>query len=211
MTEQLSTFEYLSRVDVADKIRVKQNLKYLPWSAAWAEVKKYDPCATFRIIPQVIDEGGNTRFWHDDGRSGWVEVGVIIKGQEHFEVLSVMDMRNKAIPADQITAVEANKALKRCMVKAIAMHGLGLYIYSGEEVPEETSKIQELQDDIKEILTKKCALSTKAKDRCAELCKDAERKANPGMDEESITGNYKNIDDSDILEVLKKNLMAVRK
>lgn len=204
-------FESLNNVDLTEKVKSKNNLTYLPWSSAWSEVKRRYPDANFRIIPQVIDEGGNTRPWHDDGKTGWVEVGVTIDGQEIIETLAIMDFKNKSIVADQITSVDANKSIKRCLVKACAMHGLGLYIYEGEELPEEASKTLELQDEIKELISKKCSLSDKAKNKVAELCKAAEKEANPTLDDDVITGNPKNIEDVDILTNLKKQLLAVRK
>lgn len=204
-------FESLNNVDLTEKVKSKNNLTYLPWSSAWSEVKRRYPDANFRIIPQVIDEGGNTRPWHDDGKTGWVEVGVTIDGQEIIETLAIMDFKNKSIAADQITSVDANKSIKRCLVKACAMHGLGLYIYEGEELPEEASKTLELQDEIKELISKKCALSDKAKSKVADLCKAAEKEADPTLDDDAITGNPKNIEDVDILTNLKKQLLAVRK
>ena len=204
-------FESLNNVDLTEKVKSKNNLTYLPWSSAWSEVKRRYPDANFRIIPQVIDEGGNTRPWHDDGKTGWVEVGVTIDGQEIIETLAIMDFKNKSITADQITSVDANKSIKRCLVKACAMHGLGLYIYEGEELPEEASKTLELQDEIKELISKKCALSDKAKSKVADLCKAAEKEAVPTLDDDAITGNPKNIEDVDILTNLKKQLLAVRK
>lgn len=196
---------------MSDKIKTKNNLKYLPWSVAWAEVKKVDPDATFRIIPQVMDDGGNTRFWHDDGKSGWVEVGVTVNGLETIEVLAIMDMRNKAIQADAITAVEANKSLKRCLTKACALHGLGIYIYSGEEIPEEIAKVSELQNDVMALVQKKCSQSDNARKKVAELCKEAEKKDNPQLDDDLITGDPRNIGSVEILEDLKRRIMAVRK
>ena len=211
MTEVKSVFERLNNVDVTSKIKTKNNLRYLPWCSAWAEVKKVDPNASFRIIKQVMDEGGNTRFWHDDGRTGWVEVGVTVNGNEIVEVLAIMDFKNKSMAANDITSVDANKSLKRCLVKAIAMHGLGLYIYEGEEVPEESSKVSELTEEVMNLVNKKCALSDKAKEKVKALCIEAEKKANPHMEEDLITGNPMNIDSSEILEDLKKKLLAVRK
>lgn len=204
-------FESLNNVDLTEKVKSKNNLTYLPWSSAWSEVKRRYPDANFRIIPQVIDEGGNTRPWHDDGKTGWVEVGVTIDGQEIIETLAIMDFKNKSITADQITSVDANKSIKRCLVKACAMHGLGLYIYEGEELPEEASKTLELQEEIKELISKKCALSDKAKSKVADLCKAAEKEADPTLDDDAITGNPKSIEDVDILTNLKKQLLAVRK
>ena len=211
MDENKSVFDILNAVDVSTKIKTKNGLSYLSWASAWAEVKKKYPDAMYKIYPQIIDDGGNTRYWHDDGKTGWVEVGVTVDGQEIVETLAIMDFKNKSIPADQITSVDANKSLKRCLVKACALHGLGLYIYEGEDLPEETSKTIELKEKIKGLATKKVALSDKAKAKVAELCKMAEKQANPNLDDDLITGNYNNIEDVDILSNLEKQLLAVRK
>ncbi len=212
MTENTrSVFDVLNSVDVSEKIKEKGKFSYLPWASAWAEVKKRYPDATYQIYSQVIDDRGNERYWCDDGRTGWVKVGVTINGQEMTEVLAIMDSKNNSIPVDKITSVDANKSLKRCLVKACGLHGLGLYIYNGEDLPEEMSKVMELQDDIKEIATKKCALSDKAKSKVMELCKGAEKQANPNLSDDLIYGNYNNIEDVEILSDLKKQLLAVRK
>lgn len=206
-----AVFNVLHTVDVSEKTKSKGGLTYLSWASAWAEVKKKYPSATYTIYPQIIDEFGNTRFWHDDTKTGWVEVGVTIDGLEIIETLAIMDFKNKSIAADQITSVDANKSLKRCLTKACALHGLGLYIYEGEDLPEETNQVNELQEDIQTLVQKKCALSDKAKEKVAELCKEAEKQANPDMEDELISGNFKNIKDVRILETLKKNLLAIRK
>lgn len=209
--EEIIVFETLNKIDVSNKIKTKNNLKYLSWASAWAEVKKVFPDATYRIIPQIMDERGNTRFWHDDGKTGWVEVAVTINGIELTETLAIMDFKNKSISAEDITSVDANKSMKRCLVKACAMHGLGMYIYEGEDIPEETSKVLDLQNEIKELVTKKCQLSDEAKEQVSTLCKNAEKEADPNVPDDAITGNYKNINDATILENLKKRILAVRK
>lgn len=208
--ENTNVFYVLSKVDVSKKVKSKNNLVYLSWAAAWGEVKKRYPDANFEIIHQQMDDYGNMRFWHDDGRTGWVEVSVIIGGISHTEVLAIMDFKNKSIPADQITSVDANKSMKRCLTKACALHGLGLHVYLGEDVPEEVALVNELQDECSELIKKKCKISDTAKEKVASLCKEAEKKASPGFDDESITGNPKNIDDVEILEDLKRKLRAVR-
>lgn len=205
-----AVFQTLNDVDVSNKIKEKNGLKYLSWASAWAEVKKRFPDAAFRVVPQLVSDG-NTRPWHDDGKSGWVEVGVTINGQEIVETLAIMDFKNKSIPADAITSVDANKSIKRCLVKALAMHGLGLYIYEGEDLPEETSKLIDLQGEIMELIRKKAQLSDNAKQKVGELCKAVDREANPSMGDEEITGNPKNINDTELLEKLKRQLLAVRK
>lgn len=208
MAETKSVFDTLNAINVEDKVKEKNNLTYLPWSSAWAAVKKQYPDASFEIKPQ-IDQLGNSRPWHDDGKTGWVEVTVTIENQPITEVLAIMDFKNKSIPAENITSTDANKSIKRCLVKAIAMHGLGLYIYEGEDVPEETSKAMELRAVIKELVAKKCS-TEKGKAKVAELCKAAEKTANPMISDDDITGNYNSIDDVEVLENLKKQLLAVR-
>lgn len=215
--EYANVFNVLNKIDMSGKVKQKNGLTYLSWASAWAEVKRNYPDATFRIIPQVIDNcggeswGGNTRFWHTDGVSGWVEVGVTICGVELIETLAIMNHKNQAIPAADITSVDANKSIKRCLVKACAMHGLGMYIYEGEDLPDDVSKTIVAKDEIKELISKRASLSDKAKDKVAELCKAAEKSAFPDMDEADITGRYADIEDIDILTDLARKLRAVRK
>ena len=71
-----SIFETLYAIDATDKVKKKQGLSYISWASALAEVKKVYPEMTFRVIPQIMDEFGNERFWHEDGKTGWVEVEV---------------------------------------------------------------------------------------------------------------------------------------
>ena len=208
MAEEKSIFEQLNSIDVSGKVREKNKLTYLPWASAWAEVKKVFPEASFIVKKQVL-ENGVERPWLDDGKTGWVEVSVTIKGQTITEMLAIMNFSNKAIPADQITTTDANKSIKRCLTKAIAMHGLGLYVFEGEDVPEDTAKAVELKSTIKELVAKKC-VTDKGKLKVAELCKAAEKKAFPALDEEDVRGDYMRIDDLEILETLKTKLLAIR-
>lgn len=204
-------FNTLYKIDVSEKIKEKNGLSYLSWASAWAEVKKLFPDATYKIYPQIMDELGNTRFWHTDEKSGWVEVGVTINGVEQVEVLAIMNLKNQAIAPENITSTEANKAKQRCLVKACAMHGLALHIYEGEDIPESVARAEELKELVANVVAKKVKLSDKAKAKVAELCKKAEKEANPDLDDELISGNYKNIDDVDVLEKLYNNILAVRK
>lgn len=217
IANEKSVFETLNEIDVSAKIKTKNGFNYLSWASAWAEVKKKYPDAQYSINQQIMDYHDNTaygfnkRFWHDDGRTGWVEVSVTINGVTQTEILAIMDFKNKVIPADQITSVDANKSIKRCLVKACALHGLGLYIFEGEDLPEETSKNIELKEKVKGLVAKKVKLSDEAKKKVAELCKAAEKQANPDFDEDLITGNYNNIEDTEVLNNLIKKLLAIRK
>lgn len=133
-TKNKSAFDTLNSINVNDKKEQKNKLDYLSWPWAWAEVKKRYPTATYEYIKNA--DGWN---YHTDGRTAWVEVAVEIDGIRYEEHLPVMDYRNASIPLEKLTSFDVNKAQKRCLVKCIAMHGLGLYIYAGEDLPEEST------------------------------------------------------------------------
>lgn len=133
MASEKNYFEILNAVNVNGKTEKKGGLTYLSWAWAWAEVKKLHPDATYTVYENA--EGWN---YHTDGRTCWVKVSVTINGIEHLEYLPVMDFKNKSIPLNAVTSFEVNKAIQRAVTKACARHGLGLYIYAGEDLPEET-------------------------------------------------------------------------
>lgn len=124
-------FVALNNIDVNDKKEEKNGLSYLSWAWAWGEVKKLHPEATYTVY-----ENAQGWCYHTDGRTAWVKTGVTICGVEHIEYLPVMDFKNKSIPLDKVTSFDVNKAIQRSLTKAIARHGLGLYIYAGEDLPE---------------------------------------------------------------------------
>lgn len=136
MSNSKSVFETLNSINVNDKVEKKSNLTYLSWAWAWAEVKKNYPKATYTIYEDI-----NGMFYHTDGKSAWVKTGVTIQEQEHIEYLPVMDFRNNSIMLDKITSVDVNKTIQRSLTKAIARHGLGLYVYAGEDLPNGESNI----------------------------------------------------------------------
>ena len=124
-------FAILNAVNVKDKTEKKNGLTYLSWAWAWGEVKKLHPDATYTIYENA--DGWN---YHTDGRTCWVKTGMTVQGIEHIEYLPVMDYRNASISADKVTSFDVNKAIQRSLTKAAARHGLGLYIYAGEDLPE---------------------------------------------------------------------------
>lgn len=141
-----SAFETLNAVNVNDRAEDKDGLTYLSWAWAWAEVKKIYPDAEYTIyksengLPYVYDE--NTGYM--------VYTTVTIEGITHEMWLPVMDSKNKAMKnkpytyktkygdksVEAATMFDVNKAIMRCLTKNLAMHGLGLYIYAGEDLPE---------------------------------------------------------------------------
>ena len=102
------------------------------------------PLATYTIYENA--DGLN---YHTDGRTAWVKTGVTIEGIEHIEYLPVMDNRNRSIPYEQVTSFDVNKAIQRSLTKAAARHGLGLYIYAGEDLPDEEAKLAKSEVEAK--------------------------------------------------------------
>ena len=132
MADKKSAYETLSVISVKDKIERKGNLDYLSWANAWAILKTHYPDAQRRVY-----EHDHTGFnYYTDGKSAWVKVGITIDDLEHIDYLPIMDFRNNAIPIEKITSMDVNKAIQRSTAKAIAMHGLGLSLWTGEDVPE---------------------------------------------------------------------------
>lgn len=121
-----SNFEKLAAINVSEKIEKKNNLSYLSWSWAVDQLLRQDPMATWTY--------GEPVKW---GETVMVFCTVTAFGKAMTAQLPVMDHRNKAISNPDAFAV--NTAMQRCLAKAIALHGLGLYIYSGEDLPEESS------------------------------------------------------------------------
>lgn len=124
-------FQILNEINVNEKAEKKNGLTYLSWAFAWGEVKKFFPDANFK----VYEREDGCIYW-TDGKTCWVKTGVTINGIEHIEYLPVMDFRNKSIPVEAVTSIDVNKAIQRSLTKAVARHGLGLYIYAGEDLPE---------------------------------------------------------------------------
>jgi hypothetical protein len=155
------SIEALLKKDVNSHTEKKNNLTYLSWAWAWAEALKADPKATFKV--EMFD--GKCYMEINGTAMVWVTVTMFDKPMTCQ--LPVMDSGNKAIPLKGYTAVSkygkeyrvecdafaVNTAIMRCMTKALSLHGLGLYIYAGEDLPEEGRSVvitptQGAQDNI---------------------------------------------------------------
>lgn len=139
-------FEILNEINVSNKTENKNGLTYLSWAWAWAELKKIHPTANYKVYE--TETGIN--YWND-GRTAWVKTGVIVDEIEHIEYLPIMDFRNKSIALENITSFDVNKAIQRSLTKAVARHGLGLYIYAGEDLPDDGTKTAEPKTEDKTI------------------------------------------------------------
>jgi len=130
----------LLTTNVNEHTERKQNLTYLSWAWAWAEALKADSKATYKV-----EMFGDKCFMDINGTAMvWVTVTIFDKAMTCQ--LPVMDHRNKAIPKPD--AFQVNTAIMRCMTKALSLHGLGLYIYAGEDLPEVEQQEQEIPPSI---------------------------------------------------------------
>lgn len=178
-------FEVLNAIDVNEHTEKKGSLTYLSWAWAWQVTKANFPTANYKVYEN--DLGFN---YHTDGHTAWVKVGVTIEDQEHIEYLPIMDYKNKSIPKDQVTSFNANTAIQRALTKAIARHGLGLYIYAGEDIPSDNPASRKTYNTWSKANEQE-RLTTKKEfmDKCIELgiakddIQDFLDFVNPGMNE----------------------------
>ena len=128
LLERKESINKLLSTNVNNHTEKKGNLTYLSWAWAWAEALKADPDATYKI------EMFNDKCYMDINGTAMVFVTVTMFRKSVTCQLPVMDYKNKAILNPDAFAV--NTAIMRCMTKALSLHGLGLYIYAGEDLPE---------------------------------------------------------------------------
>ena len=137
--KQESVYNSLKAIDVRPKAEKKGRADYLSWAHAWDMLKSMYPQAQ-RIIYESEHTGLN---YFTDGKTAYVKVGVVVNDMEHIDMLPVMDHRNKSIPVDKIDSFEVNKTIQRATAKAIAMHGLGLSLWTGEDIPTPPSEAKD--------------------------------------------------------------------
>ncbi len=129
----MGKFEEIYAINVNDKTEKKGNLTYLSWAYAWAEFKKVYPDATYSV--NTFDGA----FCSGNEQMGYMVQTQVTAGDKTYEMwLPVMDNKNNAVLAPKMTDV--NKTIMRCLTKNLAMFGLGLYIYAGEDLPETSPK-----------------------------------------------------------------------
>lgn len=130
--ENKNYFVELNSIDVNSFIKKKNHFNYLSWAHAWGELKKRYPNATSKVYKN--EKGWN---YFTDGRTCWVEVSVTVENIENIEYFPILDFKNKSIPLEKVTSFEVNTSIQRALTKAIARHGVGLYIYAGEDLPKD--------------------------------------------------------------------------
>tara|TARA_R100000664_G_C2756904_1_gene144916 strand:- start:1196 stop:1798 length:603 start_codon:yes stop_codon:yes gene_type:complete len=134
-------YKGLSELPIKRLVEKKGGLDYLSWSNAWDILKKEYPSAQRKVYECTSWEDNSqthrTLNYFSDGKTAYVKVGIIVNEIEHIDYLPVMDFRNKSIPVDKMTSFDVSKTIQRATAKAIAMHGLGLSLWTGEDIPSE--------------------------------------------------------------------------
>jgi hypothetical protein len=148
--EKQSVFNTLSAINCNEHVEKKNGLSYLSWAWAWQIAKTHYPDAFYTIYE---NEQGIPYF--TDGKTCWVKTGVTINGLEHIEYLPIMDFRNQSIPLERVTSTDMNKSIQRSLTKCIGRHGLGLYLYAGEDMPEGAEQPQQAQGANRPVQTAK--------------------------------------------------------
>ena len=160
-----SAFAILDSIDVSEYTEKKGNFTYLSWAWAVRELLKVDPQATWEIC-EYQQADGETAPYMMTAAGAFVKVKLWVGGICREQVHPVLDNRNQTI--EQPNAFHVNTSIMRCLTKAIALHGLGLYIYAGEDLPgditpidkEETTKLlgvavsisKEKEDEVSEAI-----------------------------------------------------------
>ncbi len=139
MGKMKSTFKELASISVKEKVQKKGRFDYLSWAYAWAIVKDKYPDSV-RTVYESEQTGLN---YFTDGKTGYVKVGVTINGIEHIDYLPIMASNNQSLTIDRISSFHVNKTIQRSTVKAIAMHGLGLSLWAGEDLLDISEKVIE--------------------------------------------------------------------
>ena len=151
--EYKSVYDRLADIDVSKHVEKKNGFNYLSWAWAWDTIMQLYP----KSWNTVYETPEGMPYWND-GRTGWVKVGFTLVDEnnqalERIEYFPITNYQNKSIPLDKITSFDVNTAIQRGTTKAIARHGLGFYLYAGQDLPNDE---QEKYDAEKERIWKEC-------------------------------------------------------
>lgn len=205
MEEKKNSFEILNDINLASKTKAKMGLSYLSWAYAWGELLKHFPDATMTVYTEdydweettttetkdpntgdiikkvMVKKGKKELPYFNDGKTAYVKVGVTVEDKEYVEILPIMDLTNKSLSLSLVTSAVVNKAIQRAFVKACARHGLGLYIYAGEDLPEsekyapvplsDSNDFETVQKEVIE-LAQKLLVNNEQKDEAARYIKE---------------------------------------
>ena len=147
----MNTFEKLNKVDVSKFTEKKGQFNYLSWAYAVRELLKVCPDATWEV--HLFDNADGTKQpYMKNGTGAYVQVSVNVNDVIRTQIHPVLDNRNQTI--DTPNAFQINTSIQRCLAKAIALHGLGLYIFAGEDLPEADDLTKDQINSLTELSAK---------------------------------------------------------
>lgn len=209
-------FRVLNEINVNEHTEEKNGLTYLSWMWAWQTLKLRYP----ESYSTVYKPENGWNYW-TDGKTCWVETGVTLvyyddnnerREIENREMLPIMDYRNQSIPLERVTSMDVNKAIQRSITKCIARHGLGAYIYAGEDLPEESDETRAKRFEKEEVNRKEVsAIVSEINELIKEKTKDMKTEEKTSLANEVIkpiigTFNYKVSKDKVALTALLNKL-----
>ena len=156
--EYKSVYDRLADIDVSKHVEKKNGFNYLSWAWAWDTIMQLYP----KSWNTVYETPEGMPYWND-GRTGWVKVGFTLVDEnnqalERIEYFPITNYQNKSIPLDKITSFDVNTAIQRGTTKAIARHGLGFYLYAGQDLPNDEQE----KYDAERSVSGKSVLKSKA-------------------------------------------------
>lgn len=216
-TKEKNIYEKASATDMSKYIRKKQGLSYISWPDMNAEMRKQFPDFQYKVYENVVsktevDEKGDKRttvyrepfFKTENGNSAWCKIGLTLfpGANEIIEYYPVLDLRNKPIKAEDVTSADFNKSLQRGLVRLMSRASLiGSYVYSGEDISYESQESTELQQKCLDLIMKKSKTDA-LKEKVGKVCKE--------VLPEECNGDPRLTTDTDILEKLRRKLVALR-
>lgn len=132
----IKVWNTLTAINCEKFVKEKNGLRYLPWAWAWHTAKSKFPTLTSRIY-----EDSRGLIYFTDGKTAYVKVSITIEGNEIVEVLAIANYSNRAIPLADLAMTDVVKTIQRALTKAIARHGLGFYLYAGEDLPLDEAQV----------------------------------------------------------------------
>ena len=191
-----SAFHLLNKVDVSEYTKKKGKFSYLSWCFAVQELLRVRPNATWDVHLFSNGENGELQPYMRTETGYFVQVTVQVDSVKRTQVHPVLDNRNQSIK--EPNAFEINTSIQRCLAKAIALHGLGLYIFAGEDLPEPDAITAKEKDNLVDLVNQLSKIDTDdAKKWSSEISK--------ALQEDKVNTNNYEICVSKCTKIIKEN------
>lgn len=168
MAQEFTKEDFLENYGIVTKDDIKQdykNLNYISWAKAWRLANEKDVDCNYEIIESIDEKGIKHLVWEDFDSSFIVRTKFTFKGKTVPMQLAIMDNKHQAVKKENLNGTYVSNSIMRCLTKNISMFGIGLGLYEGEDIPQESEHMSEITKKKKE--TKKTA-----KEKLTDLCQE---------------------------------------